>query len=277
VTEDTFISHLVELRDRLLRALIAFGLVLLVLIPFASDLYDLLATPMMHALPEGAKMIATGVITPFLVPVKVAMMVAFVITLPYTLYQAWSFVAPGLYTHEKRLVLPLVVMSTVLFVIGIAFCYFFVFNTVFHFINQIAPKSISVAPDIENYLNFVLTMFMAFGLTFQTPIAVVMLTRMGIVTLEQLRSIRPYFIVIAFIIAAVVTPPDVVSQLLLAIPMCLLFEVGLFAARFVPPRPRSTESDEAGNEAGKYRPPSDAEQEAELDRVAAEERARSGN
>lgn len=273
MTEDTFISHLVELRDRLLRALIAFGLVLLVLIPFSSDLYDLLATPMMHALPEGAKMIATGVITPFLVPIKVAMMVAFMITLPYTLFQAWSFIAPGLYSHEKRLVLPLVVASTLLFVIGIAFCYFFVFNTVFHFINQIAPKSISVAPDIENYLNFVLTMFMAFGLTFETPIVVVMLTRMGIVTLEQLRSIRPYFIVIAFVIAAVVTPPDVVSQLLLAIPMCLLFEVGLFAARFVPARARGRDGDKDSD----YRPPSDAAQEAELDRIAAEERARSGN
>ena len=269
MSEDTFISHLIELRDRLLRALAVFGVVLVVLIPFSSDLYDLLATPMMSALPEGTKMIATGVVTPFLVPIKVAMMVAFVITLPYILYQAWSFIAPGLYLHEKRLVLPLVVASTILFVIGIVFCYVFVFNTVFHFIHQIAPKSISVAPDIENYLNFVLTMFMAFGLTFETPIVVVMLTRMGIVTLEQLRNIRPYFIVIAFIIAAVVTPPDVVSQLLLAIPMCLLFEVGLFAARFVPPRPRSTEGD--------YRPPSDAAQDAELDRIAAEERSRSGN
>lgn len=236
MSEDTFVSHLIELRDRLLRVLIAFGLVLLVLIPFASDLYDLLATPMMSALPEGTKMIATGVITPFLVPIKVAMMVAFVFTLPFTLYQAWAFVAPGLYSHEKKLVLPLVVTSTLLFVIGIAFCYFFVFNTVFHFIHQIAPKSISVAPDIENYLNFVLTMFLAFGLTFETPIVVVILTRFNIVTLVQLREMRPYFIVIAFIIAAVVTPPDVVSQLLLAIPMCLLYEVGLFAARFVTPR-----------------------------------------
>ena len=241
MSEDTFVSHLIELRDRLLRALVFFALVLLVLIPFASDLYDLLATPMMHALPEGSKMIATGVVTPFLVPIKVAMMVAFVITLPFTLYQAWLFIAPGLYTHEKRLVLPLIVVSTLLFVIGIAFCYVFVFNTVFHFINQIAPKSISVAPDIENYLNFVLTMFMAFGLTFETPIVVVMLTRMGVVTLEQLRSARPYFVVIAFVIAAVVTPPDVVSQLLLAIPMCLLFEAGLFAAKFVPRRPRPDE------------------------------------
>lgn len=242
MTEDTFISHLVELRDRLLRALIAFAVVLLLLVPFASELYDLLASPMMSALPEGSKMIATGVITPFLVPIKVAMMIAFVITLPYTLYQVWSFVAPGLYNHEKQLVLPLVVASTVLFVVGIAFCYFFVFNTVFHFINQIAPKSISVAPDIENYLNFVLTMFMAFGLTFETPIVVVMLTRMGLVTIEQLRDARSYFIVGAFIVAAVVTPPDVVSQLLLAVPMCLLYEVGLIAARFVPKRAPDAES-----------------------------------
>jgi sec-independent protein translocase protein TatC len=250
MTEDTFISHLIELRDRLLRALIAFAVVLLVLIPFASDLYDLMATPMMSALPEGSKMIATGVITPFLVPVKVAMMVAFILTLPYTLFQSWSFIAPGLYNHEKRLVLPLVIASTLLFIIGIAFCYFFVFNTVFHFINQIAPKSISVAPDIENYLNFVLTMFLAFGLTFETPIVVVMLTLMGLVTIEQLREARPYFIVIAFVIAAVVTPPDVVSQLLLAVPMCLLFEVGLIAARFVPPR--------APSDADGYTPPTDA-------------------
>ena len=244
MSEDTFISHLVELRDRLLRVVIVFIVVLVLLIPFASDLYDLLATPMMRALHEGAKMIATGVVTPFLVPIKVAMMLAFVLTLPYTLYQAWSFVAPGLYRHEKRLVMPLVVTSTLLFVVGIAFCYFFVFNTVFHFINQIAPKSITVAPDIENYLNFVLTMFLAFGLTFETPIVVVMLTRMGLVSLEQLRSIRPYFIVIAFVISAIVTPPDVVSQLLLAIPMCLLFEVGLLAARFVPRKAASTDDDD---------------------------------
>ena len=250
MTEDTFISHLIELRDRLLRALVVFIVVLLALIPFSAELYDLLATPMMSALPEGSKMIATGVITPFLVPIKVAMMLAFVLTLPFTLYQAWSFIAPGLYNHEKRLVLPLVVASTLLFVIGIAFCYFFVFNTVFHFINQIAPKSISVAPDIENYLNFVLTMFLAFGLTFETPIVVVMLTRMGLVTIEQLREARPYFIVIAFVVAAVVTPPDVVSQLLLAVPMCLLFEVGLIAARFVPKR--------AAENSDGYSPPTDA-------------------
>jgi sec-independent protein translocase protein TatC len=240
--EDSFVSHLVELRDRLLRALIAFAVVLLVLIPFSSELYDLLASPMMRALPEGAKMIATGVVTPFLVPVKVAMLVAFVIVLPVILYQAWAFVAPGLYNHEKRLVLPLIVTSTFLFVLGIAFCYFFVFGTVFHFIHQIAPKSISVAPDIENYLNFVMTMFLAFGVTFETPIVVVVLTRMGVVTLAQLQGFRPYFIVGSFVVAAIVTPPDVVSQLLLAIPMCLLFEAGLIAARFV--RPRTSDPDE---------------------------------
>jgi sec-independent protein translocase protein TatC len=260
MSEDTFISHLIELRDRLLRSLIAIGVVFLCLFPFASDLYDVLANPMMRALPEGSKMIATGVITPFLIPVKIAGMLAFLVVLPYVLYQAWAFVAPGLYAHEKKLVLPLVVASTVLFVLGIAFCYFFVFGVVFSFVNRIAPKSISVAPDIEQYLNFVLTMFLAFGVTFEVPIAVILLARMGVVTLEQLKNVRPYFIVGAFIVAAVVTPPDVVSQLLLAVPMCLLYELGVFAARFFV---RPPEDDE-------YRSPSDAAMGRELDRVDTE-------
>jgi sec-independent protein translocase protein TatC len=260
MSEDTFISHLMELRDRLMRSLIAIGIVFLCLFPFASELYDVLAYPMMHTLPEGSKMIATGVITPFLIPVKIAAMVAFLVVLPYVLYQAWAFVAPGLYAHEKKLVLPLVVASTVLFVLGIAFCYFFVFGVVFSFVNRIAPKSISVAPDIEQYLNFVLTMFLAFGVTFEVPIAVILLARMGMVTLEQLKNIRPYFIVGAFIVAAVVTPPDVVSQLLLAIPMCLLYELGVFAARFFV---RPPEDDD-------YRSPSDAAMNRELDRVDTE-------
>jgi sec-independent protein translocase protein TatC len=260
MSEDTFISHLMELRDRLLRSLIAIGVVFLCLFPFASELYDVLAYPMMHSLPEGSKMIATGVITPFLIPVKIAAMLAFLVVLPYVLYQAWAFVAPGLYAHEKKLVLPLVVASTVLFVLGIAFCYFFVFGVVFSFVNQIAPKSISVAPDIEQYLNFVLTMFLAFGVTFEVPIVVILLARMGVVTLEQLKNIRPYFIVGAFVVAAVVTPPDVVSQLLLAIPMCLLYELGVFAARFFV---RPPEDDD-------YRSPSDAAMERELDRVDTE-------
>lgn len=230
MTEDTFISHLVELRDRLLRALIAVGIVFLCLFPFAAELYDFLAYPLMRALPEGTKMIATGVVAPFLIPVKVAIMIAFSLALPYVLYQAWAFVAPGLYAHEKRLVTPLIVTSTALFFAGVAFCYFFVFGVVFDFVYKIAPKSISVAPDIENYLNFALTMFLAFGVTFEVPIVVLILVRMGIVTIAQLRDVRPYFIVGAFVVSAIVTPPDVLSQLLLAIPMCLLYEVGIVAA-----------------------------------------------
>jgi len=231
MTEDTFISHLVELRDRLLRMLIAVGVVFVVLFPFASDLYDLLAYPMLRTLPEGSRMIATGVIAPFLIPVKVAALVAFAIALPYVLYQAWAFVAPGLYAHERRLVVPLVVASTLLFFVGVAFCYFLVFGVVFDFVYKIAPASISVAPDIENYFSFAITLFLAFGVTFEVPIAVLILVRMGAVTIEQLTSIRPYFIVGAFVVAAIVTPPDVLSQLLLAIPMCLLYEVGIVAAR----------------------------------------------
>jgi sec-independent protein translocase protein TatC len=239
MTEDTFISHLMELRDRLLRALIAIGVMFVCLFPFASELYDLLAHPMMRALPEGTKMIATGVVAPFLIPVKVVMMIAFALALPYVLYQAWAFVAPGLYAHEKRLVIPLVVASTALFFAGVAFCYFFVFGVVFDFVYRIAPKSISVAPDIENYLNFTLTMFLAFGVTFEVPIVVLILVRMGVVTVAQLADIRPYFIVGAFVVAAVVTPPDVISQMLLAIPMCLLYELGIIAARlFGKARPR---------------------------------------
>jgi sec-independent protein translocase protein TatC len=254
MTEDTFISHLIELRDRLLRILIAVGVVFAILFPFASELYDLLAHPMMRALPEGSKMIATGVVAPFLIPVKVAAMVAFAVALPYVLYQVWAFVAPGLYAHERRLVVPLVVASTVLFFVGVAFCYFFVFGVVFDFVYKIAPKSISVAPDIENYLNFVITLFLAFGVTFEVPIVVLILVRMGAVTIEQLSNIRPYFIVGAFVIAAIVTPPDVLSQLLLAIPMCVLYEVGIFAAR-VFGRPRQSGDDgeklpEAGGERG---------------------------
>ncbi len=231
--EDSFISHLVELRDRLLRAVVAVVVVFVGLMPWAGDIYDILAHPMMQALPEGTRMIATGVVTPFFVPMKVTMMVAFVIALPFVLYQAWSFIAPGLYAHERRLGLPLVVGSTILFIAGMAFCYFFVFGTVFKFISQFAPKSITPAPDIEQYLAFVMSMFLAFGLTFEVPVFVIILTKMGIVDVPKLKEARPYVIVGAFVVAAVVTPPDVVSQLMLAIPMCLLYELGIFLARFV--------------------------------------------
>ena len=255
MTEDTFISHLIELRDRLLRMLIAVGVVFAILFPFASELYDLLAYPMMRALPEGSKMIATGVVAPFLIPVKVAAMVAFAVALPYVLYQVWAFVAPGLYAHERRLVVPLVFASTVLFFVGVAFCYFFVFGVVFDFVYKIAPKSISVAPDIENYLNFVITMFLAFGVTFEVPIAVLILVRMGAVTIEQLTNIRPYFIVGSFVIAAIVTPPDVLSQLLLAVPMCVLYEVGIIAARVFGRSRQSGDDGEKLPEAGGERGP----------------------
>lgn len=227
---DTFISHLVELRNRVMKASIAIIIVFLCLMPWAGNIYDWLAMPMMLALPAGSKMIATGVITPFLIPVKVTLLLAFLIALPIVLYQAWAFIAPGLYTHEKKLIAPLVISSSLLFIIGVAFCYFFVFGVIFKFINEFAPKSISVAPDIESYFGFVMTLFIAFGMTFEVPIVVIVLVRMGFVTVEKLKEMRPYIIVGAFVIAAVVTPPDIMSQLLLAVPLCLLFEVGLILA-----------------------------------------------
>jgi sec-independent protein translocase protein TatC len=233
---DTFISHLVELRQRLVRALVAVLLVLFANLPWAPELYDFMAHPLMRALPEGTKMIATGVIAPFLVPLKVAGVVAFVVALPYVLYQAWAFVAPGLYAHEKKLVLPLVIASTVLFLMGIAFCYFFVFGVVFEFVYTIAPKSISVAPDIENYMSFALSMFIAFGVTFEVPVVVIVLVRTGVVTVEKLKEIRPYVIVGAFVVGAIFTPPDVVSQFMLAIPLWVLYEIGVFIAGFQPAR-----------------------------------------
>ncbi len=231
--QETFIAHLVELRDRLIRAVGAVILVFVCLMPWAGDVYDLLAQPMMLALPEGTNMIATGVVTPFFVPVKVTLMVAFVLALPVVLYQAWAFIAPGLYAHEKRMAVPLVAGSTFLFLLGMAFCYFFVFNMVFKFISEFAPKSITPAPDIEQYLSFVMTMFLAFGLTFEVPIAVILLSKFGVVSREKLKEARPYVIVGAFVIAAVVTPPDVISQFLLAVPMWILYEVGLLLAKYV--------------------------------------------
>jgi sec-independent protein translocase protein TatC len=235
--QESFISHLIELRERLIRATAAVLIffVALFFYPGSGAIYDFLALPLMSALPEGAKMIATGVITPFMVPVKVTALVAFLIALPYVLYQAWAFVAPGLYEHEKKLAAPLVIGSTVLFLLGVAFCYYFVFGRVFAFIHGFAPKSITPAPDIEAYFSFVITMFMAFGVTFEIPIVVIILVRMGIVSVEKLRHARPYVVVGAFIVAAVVTPPDVVSQFMLAVPMCLLYEAGLIMGRFVSP------------------------------------------
>jgi len=234
-TQETFVSHLIELRTRVVHALVAFLIVFIAifLYPGAGPIYDFLAAPLMQALPQGAKMIATGVVTPFLVPMKVTALVAFMVALPYILYQAWAFVAPGLYDHEKRLAAPVVIASTVLFLIGVAFCYYFVFGKVFAFINEFAPKSITPAPDIEAYFGFVITMFLAFGITFEIPIVVMVLVRFGVVSVERLRDARPYVIVGAFVVAAIITPPDVLSQFMLAVPMCLLYEAGLFLSRFV--------------------------------------------
>lgn len=230
-SQETFLSHLIELRDRLIRCLVAVGIAFVPAFYFGAELYDLLARPVIASLPEGSRMIATGVITPFLIPMKIALMAGFLAVLPYVLYQIWAFVAPGLYVHEKRLILPLIVSSTVLFFLGMAFCYFFVFGAVFEFINKFAPKSISVAPDIEAYFNFVLGMFLAFGIAFEIPVVVVVLAITGLVRIEQLREWRGYVIVGIFVVAAVVTPPDVVSQLALAIPMCLLYELGIVVAQ----------------------------------------------
>jgi sec-independent protein translocase protein TatC len=222
-----------ELRDRLLYSVYGIGALFAVLafFPGPSALYDLLAMPLVKTLPEGARMIATGVVSPFLVPIKVTVMAAFGLALPWVLYQVWAFVAPGLYKHEKRLVMPLVVASTLLFYTGAAFCYFFVFGQAFPAIQRMAPVSVAVSPDIEAYLDFVITMFIAFGVAFEVPIAVVILARMGMVTVEQLKSFRAYFVVGAAAVSGVVTPPDPVSMLALLAPMCVLYEVGIWAAQ----------------------------------------------
>jgi sec-independent protein translocase protein TatC len=236
-SSDTFISHLIELRDRLLRMVIGFLVVFLCLFPFANKIYTLLAHPLLSKLPAGGQMIATAVTTPFFVPIKVAMLTAFVISLPHTLYQVWSFVAPGLYAHERRFMGPLVIASTLLFLLGMAFAYFAVFPVVFGFIAGSAPEGVAVMTDIGNYLDFVITLFMAFGLAFEVPVAVVLLVRLGVVDVKTLREIRSYVIVGAFIIGAIFTPPEVISQVMLAVPLWLLYEAGIFVAGFIQPKP----------------------------------------
>jgi sec-independent protein translocase protein TatC len=233
-TEDTFISHLVELRTRLIRAAASILGVFFLLFYWAGDLYALLAQPLMSVLPnKGGAMIATDIAGGFLVPVKVALMVAFLITLPYVLYQAWAFVAPGLYRHEKQLVLPLVVASVFLFFAGMAFAYFLVFPSVFRFMSSVMPEGVAWMTDIDKYLSFVLTTFMAFGLAFEVPVVVILLVKAGIVDIARLKETRPYVIVGAFVVGAIFTPPDVISQFMLAVPMCLLYELGIFVSTFI--------------------------------------------
>lgn len=232
--QDTFFSHLIELRDRLLRVLLGMAVAFLCLFPFANHIYTLLAQPLLAKLPTGGQMIATAVTTPFFVPMKMAMLVAAVVSLPYTLYQAWAFVAPGLYQHEKRLVAPLILLSTLLFLAGMAFAYFLVFPVVFGFLAGTAPEGVAVMTDISSYLDFVITLFLAFGIAFEVPVAVILLVRLGIVSVAGLKEARPYVVVGAFVAGAILTPPDVISQIMLAVPLWLLYEIGIFTAGFLP-------------------------------------------
>lgn len=236
---ESFISHLIELRNRLLRIVLGFVLVFIGLFPFANKIYALLAAPMLAKLPAGGQMIATAVTTPFFVPMKVAMMTAFVISLPHTLYQIWAFVAPGLYAHEKKLMVPVIVASSVLFLTGMAFAYFAVFPVVFGFIVGSAPAGVAVMTDISQYLDFVMTLFMAFGLAFEVPIAVVLIARFGWVSIAQLKEARGYVIVGAFVLGAIFTPPDIISQFMLAVPLWLLYEAGIMVAQFTQSKPNS--------------------------------------
>jgi sec-independent protein translocase protein TatC len=264
MSEQSFISHLLELRDRLLRIVLAVVVIFVILFiyPGANKLYTLLAQPLLASLPKGGQMIATEVTTPFFVPMKVAGMAAFLIALPYILYQIWAFIAPGLYAHEKRFALPLLASSTLLFFAGMAFAYFLVFPVVFGFITSVAPEGVAVMTDIGKYLDFVLTMFMAFGITFEVPVAVVLLVKVGFVSVEKLRESRPYVIVGAFVIGAIFTPPDIVSQFMLAVPLWLLYELGIVVASFIS-KPKPEES---------YRPMSEADMDAELDRIETEQK-----
>ncbi len=250
-TEQPFVQHLMELRDRLIKAIAAIGVmaIALALYPGPGSLYDLLAAPLVATLPQGATLIATNVISPFMVPIKILFLAAFMLALPVVLYQVWAFVAPGLYSHEKRLVLPLVISSTALFFIGVAFCYYFVFGQVFTFIQGFAPKSITAAPDIEAYLSFAIGMFLAFGLAFEVPVAVILLVRMGIVSTEQLRQWRGYFWVGAAVVTAMVTPPDAGSMIMLLAVVGALYEVGIIAAQMFVKHTSKADADSSGEDA----------------------------
>ena len=257
--QETFLSHLVELRDRLIRALLAIVIVFVPLAFFARELYSLLAAPLLASLPAGGQMIATDVVGVFLVPMKVALAVAFLIALPYVLYQVWAFVAPGLYTHEKKLAIPLMIASVLLFFVGMAFAYFAFFPMVFGFMAKFAPEGVAWMTDIEKYFSFVLTMFLAFGVTFEVPVIVIVLVKIGIVDVVKLREWRPYVIVGAFVIGAVFTPPDVISQFMMAVPLWLLYELGIILANLIVKPAPEGKSD--------YSPPSGEEMERELDRA----------
>jgi len=267
--EQPFVSHLIELRDRLLRIVLVVIVIFLALAPFANWLFTQLAGPLTAHLPEGSSMVAIDVASPFFTPFKLALVVAIFVAMPVILYQAWAFIAPGLYLHERKRVVPLLVSSTLLFYVGAAFAYFVVFPLVFGFLTQTAPEGVEVMTDISRYLDFVLTMFFAFGIAFEVPIAVVLLIWSGVVSPQSMREKRAYVVVGAFVIGMMLTPPDIISQTLLALPMWLLFEVGVFLGeRFVPKNPE----DANGSGHQDYEPPTDEEMERELDQIEEEER-----
>jgi len=236
---NSFVFHLLELRSRLLKIVIGLVVSILIFLPFSNELYTWLAQPLLKQMPAGAHMIATAVTTPFLVPMKVATLVGIVASLPYTLYQVWAFVAPGLYEHERRFIGPLIVASTALFLLGMSFAYFFVFPVLFGFVATSAPQGVSVMTDIGSYLDFVTTMFVSFGVAFEVPIAVLLLVKFNLVKVSALKEARSYVIVGAFIIGAILTPPDVISQVMLAVPLWLLYEAGVLVAQFVEPKTAS--------------------------------------
>ncbi|GGD38831.1 Sec-independent protein translocase subunit TatC [Franconibacter pulveris 1160] len=248
--EDTqpLISHLIELRKRLLNCIIAVLVIFLALVYFANDIYQLVAAPLISQMPLGATMIATDVASPFFTPIKLTIMVSVILSAPVILYQVWAFVAPALYKHERRLVVPLLVSSTLLFYIGMAFAYFVVFPLAFGFLTKTAPAGVVVSTDITSYLDFVMALFMAFGVSFEVPVAIVLLCWLGVTTPEDLKAKRPYVLVGAFVIGMLLTPPDVFSQTLLAIPMYCLFEVGVFFARFYVGKRRPDNSEEESQE-----------------------------
>ncbi len=265
--EQPLVAHLMELRDRLLRAVVGVLSVFLVLSPFANKIYTILAKPLLAHLPETSSMIAIDVASPFLTPFKMTLVLAVFITIPWTLYQIWAFVAPGLYRHEQRLVYPLLVSSTLLFYLGMAFAYFVVFPLAFGFLIGFAPVGVEVMTDIARYLDFVLTIFFAFGVAFEVPVATVLLVMTGVTTPEALASKRPYVFVLAFVAGMLLTPPDIISQTLLAIPIWLLFEIGVLSSKFMLKR----REEAAGASKSDYVPPTDEEMEAEMDDIEAEE------
>jgi sec-independent protein translocase protein TatC len=270
--EQPFVSHLIELRDRLLKVVLAVIVIFLCLTPFANWLFSQLAGPLTAHLPEGSSMVAIDVASPFFTPFKLALVLSIFIAMPFILYQAWAFVAPGLYLHERKRVMPLLVSSTLLFYLGAAFAYYVVFPLVFGFLTQTAPDGVEVMTDISRYLDFVLTMFFAFGIAFEVPVAVVLLMWTGAVSPESLKGKRAYIIVSAFVIGMLLTPPDIISQTLLALPMWLLFEVGVFMGeRFAPKNVE--DANDSGH--GEYEPMSDEDMERELDRIEEEERRES--